>query len=195
KRWLVLRSASNKGPCRLEKYVDEKAARNVDQHKVQLLTNVAAITRILHSTKKHAFTVDFHDGSSKSFACDSGRFHSTTLVCKCCSYLIQFLINYRTRSGQLGKVGNSRMLLAFVWHLQRRARCAQAWHPKGTAGTVPSCYHAMRQIANITRRVSASSDTRKYLPVGHQQLETQAVRLASHCLAEIWCAIRPEVPT
>ena len=72
KRWLVLRSTSNKGPCRLEKYADENAARNVDQHKVQLLTNVSAVTRLVPFSKKHAFTIDFHDGSSKIFSCDSG---------------------------------------------------------------------------------------------------------------------------
>ena len=69
KRWLVLRSTSNKGPCRLEKYTDENGARNQEQHKVQLLTNVSAVNRL--SSKRHAFTIDFHDGSSKSFSCDS----------------------------------------------------------------------------------------------------------------------------
>lgn len=70
KRWLVLRGTSNKGPCRLEKFVDESAARSADQHKVQLLSNVAVISRL--SSKRHAFTLNFQDGSNRCFACDSG---------------------------------------------------------------------------------------------------------------------------
>lgn len=72
KRWLVLRSTSNKGPCRLEKYADESAARCIDQHKVQLLSNVAAISRL--SSRRHAFKLNFQDGSNRCFACDSGWF-------------------------------------------------------------------------------------------------------------------------
>jgi len=70
KRWIVLRSNSVSGPCRLEKYASEKGARNADQHKVLLLTNVSSVTRA--RTRRHAFTIDFHDGTVKSFACDSG---------------------------------------------------------------------------------------------------------------------------
>lgn len=65
----MLRSTSNKGPCRLEKYADESAARCIDQHKVQLLSNVAAISRL--SSRRHAFKLNFQDGSNRCFACDS----------------------------------------------------------------------------------------------------------------------------
>lgn len=80
KRWIVLRSASHKGPCRLEKYVDESAARNQEQHKVQLLTTVAGVVRLPSSARKHAFTIEFNDGCSKCFSCDSGRCPAAALV-------------------------------------------------------------------------------------------------------------------
>lgn len=74
KRWIVLRKSSSKGPCRLEKYINEYSARNLQQHKVQLLINVNGIERISSNHKKHAFQIDFNDGSSKYFACESGKF-------------------------------------------------------------------------------------------------------------------------
>ncbi|KAH9414376.1 Docking protein 6 [Dermatophagoides pteronyssinus] len=76
KRWIILRRQSTKGPCRLEKYLNEYSARNIDhhhhhQHKIQLLTNVISIDRLSNSQKRHAFEIDFNDGSAKYFACDS----------------------------------------------------------------------------------------------------------------------------
>ncbi|KAG8197629.1 hypothetical protein JTE90_001559 [Oedothorax gibbosus] len=72
RRWIVLRRASSKAPCRLEKYVDEKAARTTTaQHKIALLTAVNSICRVPNSVKRHAFTICYHDGTSKCFACDS----------------------------------------------------------------------------------------------------------------------------
>lgn len=56
----------------MEKYADESAARCIDQHKVQLLSNVAAISRL--SSRRHAFKLNFQDGSNRCFACDSGWF-------------------------------------------------------------------------------------------------------------------------
>ena len=76
KRWIILRRSSNKGPCRLEKYLNEYSARNLDQHKVQLLTNVISIDRLSNSNKRHAFEIDFNDGSAKYFACDSGKLNN-----------------------------------------------------------------------------------------------------------------------
>ncbi|RWS05962.1 Docking protein 6-like protein, partial [Dinothrombium tinctorium] len=71
KRWIVLRRASSKGPCRLEKYLDEKSARSAVQHKTALLTNVATISRLPQSTKKQSFAINFNDGTFKWFLCDS----------------------------------------------------------------------------------------------------------------------------
>lgn len=72
KRWIILRKASSKGPCRIEKYYDEKSARDNLSHKTALLTNVATISRLPSSYKKYSFTINFHDGINKCFACDSG---------------------------------------------------------------------------------------------------------------------------
>ena len=72
KRWIVLRRASSKGPIRLDKYFDEKSARNGGHHKTSLLTNVASIARLPNSCRKYAFGINFHNGTNKCFACDSG---------------------------------------------------------------------------------------------------------------------------
>jgi len=72
KRWIILRRASSKGPCRLEKYFDEKSARSAGHHKTSLLTNVATISRLPLNCRKYSFSINFHDGSNKCFACDSG---------------------------------------------------------------------------------------------------------------------------
>lgn len=75
RRWIVLRRASSKAPCRLEKFIDEKAARSVTGHKIALLTSVNTICRVPSSVKKHAFTICFMDCSTKCFACDSGLYY------------------------------------------------------------------------------------------------------------------------
>lgn len=80
KRWVILRRASSKGPCRLEKYFDERSARNGLQHKTALLTDVATISRLPSTTKRYAFAVNFHDGTNKCFTCDSGK--KDCLICK-----------------------------------------------------------------------------------------------------------------
>ncbi|KAF7492588.1 Docking protein 5 [Sarcoptes scabiei] len=69
KRWIILRRTSSKGPCRFEKYLNESSARNLEQHKVQLLTNVISVVR--SNNRKHAFQIVFNDGSSKFYASDS----------------------------------------------------------------------------------------------------------------------------
>lgn len=77
KRWVVLRATSSKGPCRLEKHLDEKAAR-VDYFdfdlKVEMLTNVLSVVRMPSTFRKHCFAVTFTDGHSRYYACDSGKF-------------------------------------------------------------------------------------------------------------------------
>lgn len=77
KRWIILRRTSSKGPCRFEKYLNESSARNLEQHKVQLLTNVISVVR--SNNRKHAFQIVFNDGSSKFYASDSGM--CIVLVC------------------------------------------------------------------------------------------------------------------
>lgn len=73
RRWLVLRRASSKAPCRLEKFVDERAARSpASTAKTALLTGVSAVCRVPASVKRHAFTICFVD-TTKCFACDSGQ--------------------------------------------------------------------------------------------------------------------------
>lgn len=74
KRWIVMRKASIKGPCRLEKYLDEKSARINCHRKTILLHNISNISRLPFNIKKHSFVINLSGINCKLFSCESGMF-------------------------------------------------------------------------------------------------------------------------
>uniref|UniRef100_A0A8C5GKF1 Docking protein 4-like n=1 Tax=Gouania willdenowi TaxID=441366 RepID=A0A8C5GKF1_GOUWI len=62
--WLVFRKSSSKGPCRLEKYPEEKAAYIRTSPKVTDMSHVKSITRLPRDTKRQAVTIVFTDDTS-----------------------------------------------------------------------------------------------------------------------------------
>uniref|UniRef100_A0A3P8YF28 IRS-type PTB domain-containing protein n=1 Tax=Esox lucius TaxID=8010 RepID=A0A3P8YF28_ESOLU len=67
--WLILRTASTKGPRRLEQFSKEQAANCQCKHKVKLRT----VSRPLQEKKKNTIILTSKDDSQKDFACDSGE--------------------------------------------------------------------------------------------------------------------------
>ncbi|XP_061404763.1 docking protein 6-like [Lethenteron reissneri] len=69
--WLVFRKASGKGPRRLEKYGDERGAYSYTAHKATDLSGACAVLRLPRDARRHGVAITLHDGSTRSFACES----------------------------------------------------------------------------------------------------------------------------
>ncbi|XP_028854060.1 docking protein 5-like isoform X3 [Denticeps clupeoides] len=80
--WLVLKKASSKGPCRLERFPNERAASFHSLHKVTDLTHVKNIARPPKQKRKHGLTLTFRDVTAMTLNFECERFHVFLMPCR-----------------------------------------------------------------------------------------------------------------
>ena len=72
---MILKKASSRGQCRLERYSDEEQFNNStnESHKHIILTDAQSVSRVCSKIKKYAIAINFKDDKVKQFAFDSGE--------------------------------------------------------------------------------------------------------------------------
>lgn len=73
RHWLVLRSASSKGPIRLERFHNQQASNYHCYNKAIDMTSVTAVTRPAQGQRKRTVTVIFSDQHTLVFTCESDK--------------------------------------------------------------------------------------------------------------------------